>query len=1000
MKKMILLSLFAQFGWATMQGTINTKKNTIQLKTQSMNVLNESTTFQHAPSNQSLITYTAKKLNAPVGEVIGTTTYDLQTNSGVCRRVATNPPGTFTYVGWTMGMDFPDDPRQNDGWPGRGTGFNFYNRNTGKWQSAPNQKIEPMSRSGWPNIGFSQGRQFSITHSGGMLFTYRTGNQSDWQEIRVGDMVNDQSGVWARAAIDPPNIYVVIGRDPRTESLNGINGGLNFIRSTDNGNTWESTGGLEANYAETFPRSISGDTYQIDASNDIVSVILGNVLSEIVLYKSINKGDTWEKKIIQKTSNPLVEDINQDQDNPNFAVDPFFASGGGKTIIIDSKGKSHIVFSGQIQLNQADNDFVTDGFYSLIRETSALFYWNEDMTEPQIIGKSILNDNNEDGELGSAIGRMFLAGAQVSQFGFPFYADIVAHPQLAIDNEDNLYVSYSAAVDGHFVPEKIEFESSNDRGETIETFTQEFPADSIPYYDVFMLRSADGGLNWQGPLNVTNAPASEETYPSIPRFINDTIFLAYQHDVLPGTFLQNPQTMPIVNEIAVVKILPEDINDEAAPKDSEPYLSILSNAYILPQNCSLDKDIYLRNNAWGMDYPDGLIQDIQIVGEADYSTIGTYTEVIYVEDSAGNQSDTIHVSVEVIPDDLAPEIEIDSACTEFAIVVGSEWENPAVTITDFVTIEGEKTDSGCDLLENLQIEENVNTEEVGTYTVKYTVTDFADNEATLELTVEVIAEDADGPIVEVTGLPDVIGLFDSFSATDVSVTARDNVDCENVEINIEGLDEINTETLGDYPVAITVTDQSGNATPIDRVVTVGDNTAPTIILNGAYTIAVGPDDCGDDAIFDMNDDPWVYALDETDGDLTDQVNADYGGGIDCNADGVHIITYTVTDASGNEATAQRSIRVELVGIEDNPLFEFIDIYPNPTKGLLQVETIGLKVEEISVYTIIGERILNINERAVKDINEINLNDQAEGIYVVRVITANGTISQKVIINKN
>jgi len=611
-----------------------------------------------------------------------------------------------------------------------------------------------------------------------------------------------------------------------------------------------------------------------------------------------------------------------------------------------------------------------------------------------MLGKTVMNDANDDGELGSVFNT-------IVDGGVPYYSNMIAHPQLGIDADDNLYLSYSSLVDGHYVPPVVEFESSDDSGANTGVFTQEFPENSNIFSDVFMLKSTDKGTTWDGPLNVTNAADSEEAYPTIARTIKDTIFLAYQHDAMPGVSLNNaPQILATINEIAVAKILPEDINDDVAPKDSEPHLTVFSTGYILPQNCSLDKDMFLKANAWGLDYPEGLLTEIKLEGLADYSTIGTYTEAIYVEDSAGNKSDTIQVSVEIVADEHAPVIEIDGACTEFAVLAGSTWENPEVRIIDLAEFSGEVTDSGCDVSENLQIEDNVDTEEVGTYTVKYTVTDFADNEGILELTVEVIAEDTQGPEVDVTGLPDIIGLFDPFNPADVRVNARDNVDCENVEVNIEGLDEINSEELGDYPVTITVTDQSGNETVVDRVVTVGDNTAPSIILNGAYTIAVGPDDCGGDVVFDMNDDPWVYAVDETDGDLTDQVTADYGGGIDCSTDGVHIITYTVSDASGNEALAERSVRVQTVGIEDNPIYEFVDIYPNPTKGLLNVETTGLQVSEITVYNLVGKTILSLSNKDILPVSKIDLSDQPEGVYMVNVITNEGTITRKVNVAKN
>lgn len=1003
MKQILLSFLLLAIGVSAMAG-IKNKKQAIKSKhlrtAKVSNVIGHDQATQ-AAKTETLPVYKAKKLKAPVGEVVGITTYDLQTNSGVCRRVANNPPGTFTYVGWTMGMDF------TSGAPNRGTGFNFYNRNTGQWGPIPTRRIEPSTRVGWPSIGFSQGRQFSITHTGsqGMMFCYRTGNQSDWTEVIVGEIVNDTGGVWARAAAEAPNIYAVIGRPFDSEPFNGINGGLNVIRSTDNGNNWESLGGLEENYGGSYALNMTADTYQIDAANGVVSVVFGTAMTPVVLYKSTDMAETWSKTIVQPMSgNELVQDLNNDAGNPNFGVDPYYASDGGNSVIIDSEGKSHVIFSSRIIFNPSDNDFVgSGGSYFLLRETSALFYWNEDMDTPEMLGKSILNDANDDGMLGSVFNTLISVGM------LPFYSNMIAHPQLAVDGDDNLYLSYSALVDGAYVPPVVEFESSTDEGETTGVEMMEFEEESTLFSDVFMLKSTDKGATWQGPLNVTNAPGSEEGYPSIARFIKDTIFLAYQHDALPGTLLQDPQTLATINEIAVVKILPEDINDEAAAKDSEPYLSILFDSFILPQNCSLDKDMSLLANSWGLDYPDGEINEIQLEGMADYSTIGEYTEAIYVEDSAGNRSDTVHVTVQIVADEHAPVIEIDGACTEFAVLAGSDWENPSVKITDMAEFDGEVTDSGCDVSENLQVEDNVNTGEVGSYTVVYTVSDFAGNEGSLTLNVEVIAEDTDGPEIIVNNLPELVGLFDPFNPADVEITAKDNVDCENVTIDVEGLDEINTEELGDYDITITATDQSGNMTVEERTITVGDNTAPTIQLDGPYTIVVMEvGQCGSDGVFDANDDPGVYASDDTDGDLTSMVEAVYNDGnpIDCNCgeggDEFYIITYTVTDATGNVGMAERSVRIEMcgVGIEDNPIYEFVDIFPNPTKGQLNIETANLKVSEISVYNLIGKNIVTLNEDQVKALTQLDLSDQAEGIYMVNIVTDKGTITRKVNVVRN
>lgn len=845
------------------------------------------------------------KLKAPVGDVIGSTTYDLQTNSGMSRRVATHRNGRFTYVGWAFDFSF------SAGAANRGSGFNYYDNNTGIWDNEPNFRIEPTTRTGWPNIGFVNGRQFSIAHTGaqGMIFTFSPANGNDWTEKFVGQEVFDFDGVWAKAVVDAPNIYCIIGRPASREPYNGINGGLNFIRSTDGGTTWESLGGLEDNYNDTYPLAMIADAYQLDATNDIVSVVYGSSLTSIVLYKSIDKGITWSKTIVLQNSNPLVKNLNENFSNPDYTVDPYFASDGGNAVIIDSEGTTHLVHSGRIAFNTADSDHIgTGGNYFLQRQVAALFYWNENMgiIPPQIIGKSIMNDANADGQLGNSLTTLIETG------GMPYYSNMVCHPQLAIDANDNLYVSYSALVDGDYVPNTVSFLSAG-TGEVIP-YEAQFITNSVVYSDVFMLKSTNAGDNWQGPLNVTNAAESEETYPSIQRFIEDTIRLAYMHDPLPGTLLQGPQDLATINEIAVAKILPADISDETAPPDSEPYLTVLFPNLQLPQNCNVSNETSLREFAWGMDYPEGLLTDIKSRGLVDYSQIGNFVDEIYVEDSAGNQSDPVQIFVEIVPDEHAPLIEIDSPCSNFAVLAGTSWQTPAVKIIDLAEFNGSVEPSGCDVSENLVITDNVNTNETGTYTVNYSVADFAGNETTFVLAVNVIEADTEGPVITVENLPELIGMFEPFVPANVFVNAVDNVDCENVSINISGLEEVDTGILGDYEITITATDLSGNATVETRILKVSDTERPLIFLNEIYTILItDPNLCGTDQIFDRTDDPWVMASDRVDGDLTDHVTAiyNYGEGISCAQEGIYFVTYTVADASGNVAVADRLIEVDL-----------------------------------------------------------------------------------------
>jgi hypothetical protein len=89
---------------------------------------------------------------------IGESTYDLQTNSSVCRRVLVDGDGNV-HAMWTMSKSY--DVASAD----RGTGYNMMSSG-GTWGAVPDERLEGSQRTGWPNIGLTaSGRLFSITHT-------------------------------------------------------------------------------------------------------------------------------------------------------------------------------------------------------------------------------------------------------------------------------------------------------------------------------------------------------------------------------------------------------------------------------------------------------------------------------------------------------------------------------------------------------------------------------------------------------------------------------------------------------------------------------------------------------------------------------------------------------------------------------------------------------------------------------------------------------------------
>ncbi|WP_306641444.1 DUF5011 domain-containing protein [Sanyastnella coralliicola] len=78
-----------------------------------------------------------------------------------------------------------------------------------------------------------------------------------------------------------------------------------------------------------------------------------------------------------------------------------------------------------------------------------------------------------------------------------------------------------------------------------------------------------------------------------------------------------------------------------------------------------------------------------------------------------------------------------------------------------------------------------------------------------------------------------------------------------------------------------------------------DTVAPAITLVGAAEIDV--------TLNQSYTDPGYSAQDDTDGDLTDQVEVN--GTVDVNQTGVYELSYSVSDAAGNETTLSRSVTV-------------------------------------------------------------------------------------------
>ena len=200
---------------------------------------------------------------------------------------------------------------------------------------------------------------------------------------------------------------------------------------------------------------------------------------------------------------------------------------------------------------------------------------------------------------------------------------------------------------------------------------------------------------------------------------------------------------------------------------------------------------------------------------------------------------------------------------EITIIVDEEYEELGATAMD--NVDGDITD-------NIKITGEVDTSEVGTYTITYTVSDAAKNKATKKRTVIVVEEDEEE--------------FDQGEEENY----EENYEEENYEENNESNNERNNER--------------------NNEVNHSDITKPVITFRNSLMQKIT---VGNRANISSTGIYGYKARDNVDGDITSKVRVTGDTGI-IKSPGTYTLYYTVTDSSGNTASTSRKFIVEAVSV--------------------------------------------------------------------------------------
>ncbi|MFA4851119.1 MAG: T9SS type A sorting domain-containing protein [Bacteroidales bacterium] len=419
--------------------------------------------------------------------IIGTTRYDLQTNTSVQNRLFVHPDGTIgaTFTYGQLDAAFSD----------RGTGYNYFDGAT--WGAQPTARIETV-RNGWPSYCPLGAGELVVSHNGstGLQITSRaTKGTGTWAEsVLVGPTTSGGTTalLWPRAITSGNTIHIIACTDqavsPAVYTYEGLQLALVYIRSTDGGTSWDAPlilpGMDSATVVDFNNKGFGGDGYAWALpKGDTIAFVVGEWWADFFIMKSTDGGDTWSKITVF------------DFPTPAAAPTPIMATvDGSVAIALDDNGKANVVVG---RMRVSDDDYADDT-YSWYPYTDGLLYWKEGMPQWDT---TLLNDDAALFAAGNLIGYMLdwngsdtieFPAVGTDQFPFGNYQlSLSSMPQIAIDG-NNVYVTYSSCMETKTLSganpneqlyRHIMFTKSNDGGITWDTVTVDLNSDIVHDYD-------------------------------------------------------------------------------------------------------------------------------------------------------------------------------------------------------------------------------------------------------------------------------------------------------------------------------------------------------------------------------------------------------------------------------------------------------------------------------------------------------------------------------------
>ncbi len=467
-------------------------------------------------------------------EIIGTSNYDLQTNSAIQPRFILHPNGSISAA-WTMSLD------GTAGFTDRGTGYNFFDGTS--WGPQPSERLESV-RTGWPSmVALPGGGEAYICHtstgSGNSLFAKRdVAGTGSWTTEDVSDGTNTLSNVWHRMAVGGASnntLHVIgaenLGTDTDPEYF------MRYSRSTDLGATWDVVNSQITGIADSVYGTWSGDAYNLATSGDKVAFVVGSETRDVVLLESEDNGTTWSANIIMEF--PL-----DSFDNNSHLIDStvvlnglgaYPCSDGSYNLFYDENDELQVYFGAFLFANSD----TTDEFINL-PFANELLRWKESygfVTDGTASIDGLVEGYNQ---LDTIVGVLDLNGdGQITGSLADYRMSLTSMPNTFITAAGEIYLTYTSIID---------------------TISEDQSSAGDPYNKnqrhQWITRSTDNGTTWADAQDLNKIFAVEEN-PLIEAVYGNvvvngnTVYVMYQRDEIPGLHVRGEEHSVETNDMVV-----------------------------------------------------------------------------------------------------------------------------------------------------------------------------------------------------------------------------------------------------------------------------------------------------------------------------------------------------------------------------------------------------------------------------------------------------------------